>query len=441
MAKKTPVAETDPTDINPVLLMLDPASIVAEENTRYSLKRPQIDALKASIVEAGEVLEPVEVEPADENGIHSLTSGFYRHQALTELNKEGAGLKLPAIVRAVDPLTRLKHQLAENMARENQSPMDKAVAIKALMDAGIERAEIRRIFASAGGRKGNQVQPMSNALMNIHLNFLLLPKTMQEKIHAGLVGVGAAYELGKVSPDKRADVLERAEVERQKQLDQEEKDEAKYLSQESKLIEARAKADESAKAVDTLKAEIEAAAAMVEEKTKVLREVQKAPLGDGRGFLELTEDEKKPVTEKLKAAENDVKAAQKLTKDSKNKLAKALENAKSAEEKAADQAVKLEAARKAKKSTKSKAVSAAGVKKAAVAVGDSNGHVPLGLADIKSALKELQGEQVPAKVKLIAGCIRRCFDGVTTPKELADELALITGERKPPVKPVPAVKA
>src|SRR5207249_5746573 len=56
-------------------------------------------------------------------------------RSVEKLNKEqGAGLTVPAIVRPLaDDTLRLKHQLTENMDRENQSPMDQAVAIDKLL--------------------------------------------------------------------------------------------------------------------------------------------------------------------------------------------------------------------------------------------------------------------------------------------------------------------
>ena len=210
------------------LQQLDPGVILADENSRFGLKRLRLDTLVQSSLEMGGVNTPVEVEPLDtpvDGKQYRLTAGFYRHAAVSELNdKQAAGLTLPAIVKPIgDAGLRLRRQLAENMERENQSPMDKAIAIKKLVDLSVPKVEIRKIFSTPGGRKGLVLQPASNAFINMTLSFLDLPKAVQEKIHDGRVGVAAAYELTKVHPEKRAAVLERAEQERIKTIEAEDK--------------------------------------------------------------------------------------------------------------------------------------------------------------------------------------------------------------------------
>jgi len=168
---------------------LDPAKVLADDNTRFTLKPSRVQSLKDSILSQGLILEPVEVEEltGDKAHTHRLTSGFYRHAAALSLNaEEKMGIELPCIVRDhLEGAARTTRQLAENMERENQSPMDRAVAIKKLLDQEVPRVEIRKIFSVTGGRKGNQTSPMSNAMLNIYLNMLELPKTIQGKIHGG----------------------------------------------------------------------------------------------------------------------------------------------------------------------------------------------------------------------------------------------------------------
>src|SRR5271154_6125963 len=148
------------------LVRLDPAVILADSNTRFSLKPSRVESLAKSILERGEVLEPVEVEKIDAsvNGHqYRLTTVFYRLAAVSQLNLTGAGLTVPAIIRPIPtPQERLRRQLAENMERENQSPMDQAVAIESLLASGLTKMEVREIFSRPGGRKGNKIQPASN---------------------------------------------------------------------------------------------------------------------------------------------------------------------------------------------------------------------------------------------------------------------------------------
>ena len=204
---------------------LDPSVILADDNTRYSLKDTRIHALAASIKATGGVMVPVEVEPltpAVNGQKYRLTTGYYRHAAVSLLNKdEGAGLTLPAIIQDCGPYRRMKRQLAENMERENQSPMDQAIAIKKLLDAGVPKIEVRELFQHRG-HKG-KMQPASNSFINISLSFLDLPKDIQREIHSGTVGVADAYRLTKLTPDKQKEVIEEAKAQREKEVEWDEK--------------------------------------------------------------------------------------------------------------------------------------------------------------------------------------------------------------------------
>lgn len=425
------------------LVQLDPAVVLADDNSRFNLKKLRVDSLASNILETNGVLQPVVVEKlakAENGHTYRLVAGFYRHAAVTKLNAEqGAGLKLPAIVReGVDDLTRLRQQVSENLERENMSPMDQAIAADRLLKAGVSRVEVRRILSRPTGKKGLAMQPISNAMLNIQLRFLELPKAIQERIHDGRVGVAAAYELGKVPPDKRQAVLDRAESDRIGQIEREEKDEERYLLAEKKLTEAQAKEKEALAKVDTAKDEIVKAGKLVAERKTALKEIQKAP-----GFLEMTDEEKKAVTEKMKAATADVKASEKLEKDAKNALAKLLGQASSAAEVAEEQKAKLEAARKAVKPTKATkgkgkgdAVGPDEVKRAAKAEGVENtGHIRLSLAEIRQCIQEVRSAKAFPKVAAIGQLFNEAIDGARWPKDLIEQLAVLTGEAPPKKAP------
>lgn len=409
-------------------LAVAPSKVLADDNSRFGLKRSRLDSLSASILDAGGVLVPVLVEPLKPpvNGHdYKLIAGFYRHAAVEKLNKEqNAGLLLPIVVRTpADGTERLKTQLAENMERENMSPMDDAVAIKRLMDAGVPRIEIRKMFARPGGKKGVTIAPASNAWVNIVLRFLELPKAIQEKIHDGRIGFEAAYELGKVPADKRAAVVERAEASRLRQIEIEEKDEEKYLTAESKLAEALDKEKEAVSKVDETKTTITAAEAVVEEKRAILKAIQKEP------YLELDEKGKTALKEKLKAAEAEEKAAIKLAKDAKNALAKLHETAKKAAETAAEQKAKLDAARKAP-AKKAAPIGKSEVVKAAKAEGVDTGLQPLNASEVRLMAKDISKCKEWPKVAAIGAAFLACMDSKLTTKQAMATLAEITGEVK-----------
>lgn len=416
--------------VNEGLVQLDPGVILAESNSRYGLKQLRIDSLKQSILEQGGVMQPVEVEPLDkpvDGKVYRLTAGFYRHAAVTDLNTSaGAGLTLPAMVRPLgDETLRLKRQLAENMERENQSPMDKAIAIKKLEDAGVSRAEIKKIFSTPGGRKGLVMQPASNSFVNMTLSFLDLPKSIQEKIHDGRVGVGAAYELTKVKPEDRAAVLEKAETARLKIIDNEEADEKKYLATEAKMQEAHAKEIEVAEKLKATEAQIEAAKAEKEAKAAAALEAYKLATA-AKG------EEKAKADEHLKAIEADSKAADKRLEGLNKEVTKLSAQSEKVSALAAQKAAQLANARKAKTAEgKKKPTTAAEVKKAAA---EGDGPVQLTANEMRRTIKDLTAPGAFPKVREIAIAIQECFAGGITDRQLYTKLAVITGEKSTKAK-------
>lgn len=424
-------------------LQLKPEQIQADDNTRFTLKRSSIDQMKASILERGRVLEPVLVVAlaAPTNGkTHRLIAGFVRHASVEELNaKEQAGLTIPVeVLDPTDDLDRIRMQIEENLIRSEQSPMDKATAMKRLMDLGVERKEVRRIFGTVRGKKATSPTPISNASLNIYLNMLDLPKTIQEKIHSGAVGIEASYELGKVSPDKRAAVLARAEAKIQDQLDIEEKDEKQFLTQASKVEEKQAEAVAAMTEAEQVTGEIAGARTNVTTTLETLRSIQKAPMGDGRTYLELTPEEKAGVSEKLKAAEQDHKSAVNILKAAENKAVKLKAKAKTAEEKAADARARLENARKSaskgKKLSKGK-IGGKDVKVAAKAEGEDTGAVPLSASEMRQAIKDVSNSKFQ-RVAFIGKGFLQMMNGIGTAKILMEELAKLTGEVPSKVQPL-----
>jgi len=408
------------------LVRLDPGVILADSNTRYGLKQSRVESLAKSILERGEVLEPVEVEPlaeASSNGHrYRLTTGFYRLAAVSSLNLTGAGLTVPAIVRPIPtPQERLRRQLAENMERENQSPMDQAVAIKSLLDSGLTKMEVREIFSRPGGRKGNKVQPASNSFVNMTLSFLELPKPIQEKIHDGRVGVAAAYELTKVPAEKRTQVLERAEEERQKALEQEEKDEEKLLANEKKTAEEKAKREALLKEVTDAEAKVTAARTLLAERTKAAErayDLSKAKHADAKAKKDAISAFKKAEQDR-QLSEADVLAVAKEHDDLRLKLEKK-------EALIAEKAAKLKQARASAPAgaaaAKSGAVGSGDVKKAAAREGVSTNYVPLNASEMRKVVSELALPGGSPKVVSIGQALVRCFAGESTDKELYKEL-------------------
>lgn len=412
------------------LVRLDPAVILADSNTRYGLKQSRVESLAKSILERGEVLEPVEVEPlsAGTDGFkYRLTTGFYRLAAVLSLNvTQGAGLTIPAMVRPVPtPQERLRRQLAENMERENQSPMDQAIAIKSLLANGLNKMEVREIFSRPGGRKGNKTQPASNSFINMTLSFLELPKPIQEKIHDGRVGVAAAYELTKVPAEKRALVLERAEAERQKDLEREEKDEEKVLAQEKRDAEAQAQRDKLLKEVTDAEAKVTASKEALAVKTRaaeIAYDTSKSKLPDAKAKKEAASAFKKAEQDR-QVAEADLLAVQKEHEDLRLKFEKR-------EALVAEKAAKLKQARTDTPkgaAKKGDAVGPSDVKKAASEAGVSTSYVPLNASEMRKVVSELSLPGGNEKVIAIGNAFKRCFAGESTDKQLYKDLSAIVG--------------
>lgn len=418
------------------IVYLDPTTIVADSNIRHSINVGPLDILMKDITAQGGVQEPVTVEPF-EDGTYRLVKGFRRHAAVTKLNTQGAGLLLPAIVRNYgSEVDRLKAQIAENVVRESLSPIDTAIAMSALLAAGLSKVEVRETFAKATP-KGSQ--PMSNALVNIYLNMLDLPKSIQNKIHDGRVGVKAAYELSKVPAEQQAEVLARAEAEAEKQAAQEEKDEARYLKAVQKEAKRTAKLKEDEEKAAKLDADIAAARkdtkeaeALHKTRAKELDTIEKSK-GKATEFRKLPVEKQKEINEGVRAAVKSLDTASKASKDAANKLAKLLEAKNKLVEKA-EEADEEEAPAEPAKGTAAKAkgkpakVTDTQVKKAAKDT-TGNGTVPLNLSEVKVAFKDISKAGTP-RVASLGAILLKLLSGDVTTKEAIHDLGVVTGEVK-----------
>ena len=427
MAKKAGSGKTDPAAVAPdsgIILQLDPQLVLADDNTRFNLKESRVQSLAESIISQGGVIEPVEVEPltepSPEGHTYRLTLGFYRHAAVKYLNTtQAAGLTLPAIVHVTaDATDRLKRQLAENIERENQSPMDIAIAIKRLMDAGIARIDVRQMFCRPGSRKGakGKPEPASNAFVNMMLSFLDLPKTVQEKIHLGTVGVAAAYQLTKVDKDQQAKILVRAEEDRQKLLEQEEKEEEKFLTQEKKTKEKNDKVEAARDLLIKAESKAKNAATALETQTTLVTELFAVSKG-------------KHTNPKEK------KAADTAFKDAEKKRVTLEETATEAQkehEKAQVAFSKLTEEKKPTKAqtTKAKPITSDEVKKAAKESGAQQGAVPLNASEMRKVVIDMSlptGDAKDAKLIAIGESLKKCFAGISTPEAMYKEVKKIAG--------------
>jgi ParB/RepB/Spo0J family partition protein len=413
---------------------LDPSVILADENIRYGLKKSKVEELKNKFLAANGINTPIEVEaldePDDEGHLYRLTAGHYRLTAAIEAIKEGATFSIPATVHNNDTAAeRLKRQLSENMDRENLSPMDTAMAIKKLMDAGVPTMDIRKIFSRPGGAKGNKVQPASNSFINMMLSFLEFPKPIQNKIHLGKgeggIDVSTAYELSRYGKDKWEEILAKAEAERAKELERDAKDEEKFLEKERKAQLELEKQTALEKDFATAKELAEKAAAAVKAKSE-------ESVAAFNALKQATEAEAKAAADaEFKAKEAEAKELEKAAAKA-AKLMQSLENkVSSAKDTAAERAAKLKKLREeaAKAKVAKASPDSTDIKKAAKEVGATDTSVPLKLADIRMYVDDLCKPSSYPKVAEIGKVLKASFGGEITFNKMVNLLAVLTGEK------------
>jgi len=415
-------------------ILLDPEVFLMDDNSRFALKPYRIARLAEEIERDGEIHTPIEAEPLESpvNGKkYRVTAGHYRVSAALELNKRGAGIEVPTIVKVIgDSKQRLLRQLSENMERENQSPMDQAVAIKRLLDAGVSKPEIRRIFAAAtpGGRKGMTLQPASNSIINIKLQFLEFSKKIQQLIHDGTIPVTAAMELAKSPKEKWDAIVEDALADNEKQLKREAEDEEKFLAQAKKEEESEAKQAETLKAIEDAKALAEKAEADAHAAAEASAAAFKAA-STANMDKKLTPEQKKAKAEEFKAAEAAQKVALKAANEAAALALKLETRQKEAAAKVEERKRQLELARK--DAAKKKTLSPSDVKKSAAKAGSTPSNASkMTAADMRKTMEEWAMAGSYPKVQKIANIILAVYNNEVTAPEGYKQITAVTGEKR-----------
>lgn len=420
------------------IVNIDPTDILANDNIRFGLKDHRVTPLAEDIKARG-VMNPISVErldPAVDGCNYRVITGHYRTAAVRSLNEAGGSFLLPAIVRSVaSDADRILSQIAENNQRENLSPMDKATAMKKMRDAGISEVEIRKAFATPGGKKGLELKPCSNAHVHMTIKMLEFPKPIQRKIHDGLITVGAAYDLTRYPSEKWEKILSQVEAARVSDLTRDEKEEKKFLESTKKLQEAEQAAEKTKTELQTAqdaKALAEKALAeKVDAAALALRETTKAGL-DKAAKTAAKDAYKKATTEAgeaQKAAEQAASAVSKLSgkvndavEAAKKKLAEAQEKAKAKADTKAAAVVTPE----------TKAVGQREVKQAAAAVGavaKGAKPTPMNVTEIRACVDRLATPGSRPNVQAIGVILKSCLAGEFPPAQLAKKLGEVTGEK------------
>lgn len=403
----------------------DPGLFLMDKNYRFGLKDSRVASMERDIISMGGIHTPVEVEelnPPVDGHLFRVTDGHYRIEAAAKANAKGAGIKVPYIViEPGDDVARLKRQRSHNSERENETPMDKANFIKRAMDLGVPRATIMEMMATPGGRKGAKTQPASNSFLNIHLKFLEFPPKIQNMIHEGDLGVAAAMELGRRSPEHWDTIIAQAEAERTAEAEREEKDEERFLKEQKRIEEEAAKAvklqAETQQALDEAAQKRIAADALMEK----FAVAQKAAL--------TTDKKDKKTLEKAKADLAKADAEMKEALKAKEAAESDAEKKRVAQQKLADltenRRKKLEEARAGKR----KAVGPTDVKKAAAGAG-LGAPVPLTANQMREVVQNasLGGANPTTRPYFIA--LAMCFKGEIDERKFQVIVGLLTGDRK-----------
>lgn len=422
------------------LLLLDPSKIRIGENIRFNITADSIARMKEDILADGRINTPVEVQALDPNDnedgcTHLLTVGYRRTLAAKQIiaAEPNCGLLVPA--RVDDPGTdieRMCRQISENQEHNALSVMDKAKAVKALLDSGVTKLRVRELFAAPGGRKGTTIQPASNSYINILLGFLTFPKSVQNMLNEGRMTMGAGMEMLRKDESKWKEMAEEFEKERLKAVEKEEKFEETILGKERRLAEAaekEAKAKAEAEKLEAdLKAAKEAADAAEAARQTAIEESTKALQAAG---AVKDKDAKAKANQAFKDSQAAVKKAE-TEAASKAKAAASLEDRKaSIAKKAAELAAKKAVGPVAP------VVNPGAVNKAAAKVGATNKN----LAPVKPKLNAKQMLEVldtitkpygthQPKADAIYRAIGEVFDGILTPAQFNQAVTKLTGERK-----------
>lgn len=166
------------------VLLLDPRKIIIKEEQNIRYERRPAESVKdlARSFQADGQIHPVTVRLVD--GEYHLVAGYRRHRAALLCQKTDKSFKLKAIVVEADDENALRLAVAENLERQNLSPIDVALAQKRLKDDyGWSDKAVAGFFKT----NANTVSHMRR--------LLLLPEPVQKQVHEGTLGVEAAYQL------------------------------------------------------------------------------------------------------------------------------------------------------------------------------------------------------------------------------------------------------
>jgi len=160
-----------------VELPISKISVKKEEILRTG-SLPKLNELEASIKHDG-ILEPLLVTPG-ENGEYILVAGHRRLMAAKSLDLDA----VPVRVINAEGDRHLRIALVENLQRVDMNPMDRAIAIRRLMQQSNQnQTEIAKLLG------------VTSAYVSQHLGLMALPTDVQSKVKLDKLDFTHAREL------------------------------------------------------------------------------------------------------------------------------------------------------------------------------------------------------------------------------------------------------
>ncbi len=185
--------------VEPRLIDLPLDSIAPNpDQPRGTIAPEALNALAASLRASG-VLQPVVVRPVGPDGVHLLVAGERRWRAARIAGLE----RIPAIVREIDERESVELALAENVVREDLSPIDVAQACACLIE------DFGQSHADVAERLGRSRPAISNLV-----RLLELPDAVQSMLADGTLSEGHGRAILMADgPARRIRVADRAAAE------------------------------------------------------------------------------------------------------------------------------------------------------------------------------------------------------------------------------------
>lgn len=179
-------------------------------------EQERIERLARTIEQEGQLMDGL-VQAVEANGVveYQLIAGNRRRNAIALINAGKSDAEQPMKMRVRVLRNQSKEQafrkaIIENLHRKDFSAMDLAMDIQRVREMnGWQAGKFTKKVAEYFG--------VSPAQITQHEKLLSLPADVQIKVHEGMLSAQSAFDLVDVRPEKRGEVLAKAEEKRQEE--------------------------------------------------------------------------------------------------------------------------------------------------------------------------------------------------------------------------------